>query len=79
MFKLLRQLSYYLNVTDPLVIPIIFIFISFFEKAHDNKEFSREVSKPCCESQITIHEVEACTNTYIMSIFLRLHAAKQLN
>ena len=33
-FKLLRLLSYYLNVTDPLIIPWIFIFLSC-EKAHE--------------------------------------------
>ena len=32
----------YLNVTDPLIIPSIFIFLSCREKAHDNKEFSCE-------------------------------------
>ena len=36
-----------LNVTDKLIIPMIFIFLSFREKApHDKKEFSRENSKP---------------------------------
>ena len=29
-----------------------FIFLSCREKAHDNKEFSRENSKPCRESRI---------------------------
>ena len=47
--------SYCLNVTDSLIIPVIFIFLSCHEKAHDNKEFSRENSKPCCESPITTH------------------------
>ena len=32
---------------------MIFIFLSCPEKAHDNKEFSCENSKPCCESQMT--------------------------
>ena len=27
----------YLNVINPLIIPMIFIFLSFCEKAHDNK------------------------------------------
>ena len=40
----------YLNVTDPLIIPMIFIFLFCCEKAHDNKEFNHENSKPCCES-----------------------------
>ena len=31
---------------DSLIIPMIFIFLSCLEKAHDNKEFSREYSKP---------------------------------
>ena len=33
-----------------MVIPLIFIFLSCGEKAHDNKEISRENSKPCHES-----------------------------
>ena len=39
--------SYYLNVTDLdlLIIPLIFIFLSCHEKAHDNKVFSRENSE----------------------------------
>ena len=43
---------YYLNVTDLdlLVIPLIFIFPSCHEKAHDNKVFSRENSEPYHES-----------------------------
>ena len=49
MFKVLWQLSYYLNVTDPLIISLIFIFLSCREKAHDNKKFSHENSKPCRE------------------------------
>ena len=53
MIKVLWQLSYYLNVTDPLIIPLIFLLLSCREKAHDNKEFSHENSKPCHESQIT--------------------------
>ena len=44
--------SYYLNVTDPLIIPLIFIFLSYLEKAHDNKVFSHKNLKPHCESQI---------------------------
>ena len=48
-----QQSSYYLNVTDRLVIPMICIFLSCCEKAHDNKELSHENSKPCHESQIT--------------------------
>ena len=35
---------------------MIFIFLPCCEKTHDKKksakEFSREISKPCCESQI---------------------------
>ena len=44
--------SYYLNVTDLdlLIIPLIFIFLSFHEKAHDNKVFSPENSEPYHES-----------------------------
>ena len=52
-FKVLRPLSYYLNVTDPFIVPMIFTFLSCHEKAHDNKEFSGKVLKPRCESQIT--------------------------
>ena len=36
------QLSHYLSVTDPLIIPMIFIFLSSHENAHDNNEFSCE-------------------------------------
>ena len=42
MFKVLKPLSYYLNVTDPLIFLLIFSFLSCREKAHDNKEFSCE-------------------------------------
>ena len=31
---------------------MIFIFLSCPEKAHDNKEFGRDILKPHCESQI---------------------------
>ena len=31
-FKALRQLSYFVNVTDPLIIPMILIFLSCHEK-----------------------------------------------
>ena len=44
--KCLRQLSH-LNITDSLIFPLIFFFLSWREKAHDNKEFSHENSKPC--------------------------------
>ena len=37
---------------------IIFIFLSCWEKAQDNKKFSRENSKPCCESRITTRSVK---------------------
>ena len=37
-----------------MVIPLIFIFLSCREKARDNKELSRENSKDCRESRITI-------------------------
>ena len=49
-FKGLRQLPYFLNVTDPLIIPVILIFFSCHENAHDNKEFSCGTSTPHCES-----------------------------
>ena len=32
---------------------MIFVFLTCREKAHDNKEFSCEISKPCRESRIT--------------------------
>ena len=54
-FKVLRWPSYYLNVTDPLLISMILIFWSCREKAHDNEGFSRENSKPRRESRITTH------------------------
>ena len=50
---MLRLLPHYLNVADPLIIPMIFIFLSCREKAHDEKEFGRENSKPCRELRIT--------------------------
>ena len=53
-FKVLMQLSHYSNVTDPLIITLIFIILSCREKAHDNKEFRCEKSKPRRESRITI-------------------------
>ena len=34
---------------------MIFNFLSHREKAHENKELSRENSKPCRELQITTH------------------------
>ena len=48
--KVLRQLSYYLYVAYPLTIPLIFIFLSCREMAHDSKELTRENSKPRRES-----------------------------
>ena len=33
---------FYLNVTDPLIIPLVFIFLPCREKAHDSNEFCRE-------------------------------------
>ena len=42
----------YLNVTDPLIILLIFVFLSYHEKAHDNKEFSQENSKPCLNHKL---------------------------
>ena len=50
-FKVWKWISYCLNGIDPLIIPLIFIFLPCCEKAHDNKEFSHENSKPLCESQ----------------------------
>ena len=49
-FKVLKEFSYYLNVTDPLIIPFIFIFLSR-ENAHGNKEFRRDNSKRRRESR----------------------------
>ena len=43
-------MSYYLNVTDPLTIPLIFIFLSCCQKVHYNKEISREIQN------LVIHE-----------------------
>ena len=45
----------YLSVTDALVIPMIFIFLSCHVKALDNKEFIGEISKLRHESRITTH------------------------
>ena len=38
------------NCHRSLIIPLIFIFLSCGENTHDNKEFSHENAKPCCES-----------------------------
>ena len=46
------------NPTHTFIIPLIFIFLSCREKAHDSKEFSCENSKPRCESQITTRSVK---------------------
>ena len=43
----------YLNGVDQMIVPMIFIFLSCREKAHDNKDFHREISKPRRESRIT--------------------------
>ena len=34
-----------------MIIPMIFIFLSCREKAHDNKEFSPEISKSCLNQE----------------------------
>ena len=47
--KCYDKYSYYLDVTNPLKIPMTFIF----EKGHDKREFCCENSKRCGESQIT--------------------------
>ena len=39
---------------------MIFIFLSCHEKAHSNREFSSENSKPCCESRITTRLAKPC-------------------
>ena len=44
----------YLNATDLLTIPLIFIFLPCHEKALDSNYFSHENSKPHCELQVTI-------------------------
>ena len=49
---------YYFITPDPLTIPMIFIILSCPEKAHENKEFSHENSKPRHELQITTCEVK---------------------
>ena len=43
---------FYLNVTDPLIIPLI--FLPCCEKAHYSNKFCHENQKPHCELQITI-------------------------
>ena len=48
-----------LNVTDPLITPIIFIVLFCSEKAHNYKEFSRKNSKPRCESRITSRPIKS--------------------
>ena len=47
MLKVLRLIA------DPLITPLIFIFLFSHEKAHDSKELSRENPKPCRGSRIT--------------------------
>ena len=44
------------------MISMIFIFLSCREKAHDNKEFSREISKPRRESRKSNPVVHYLTN-----------------
>ena len=39
---MLRQFPYYLNGTDPLILPKIFIFLSCHEKAHDKRHWFSE-------------------------------------
>ena len=51
-FNVFREFSYYFNINDPLIIPLVFIFLSCCEKTHVNKELSRENLKTCHESQI---------------------------
>ena len=63
--KVLKQLS---NFTGPLIISMIFSFLSCCEKAHDNKDFSCEDSKPCCESWIMTRLVESYLNLWRHSI-----------
>ena len=43
--------------TDPLIIPLIFIFLPCHEKAHDSKESSRENSKPRRESRTLNNDI----------------------
>ena len=45
---------FYPNVTDPLIIPLIFISLPCRERAHDNNKFCCENENPCRQSQITI-------------------------
>ena len=42
-----------LNVTDPLIFALIYIFLSRREKTHGNKEFSHKNPKRRRESRIT--------------------------
>ena len=59
-FKVFKKLSYYLNLTDLLTIQLIFLFLSCYEKAHDNKAFPQENLKSRCLSQIMTHFVKPC-------------------
>ena len=45
--------SYYFNVTNLLIILLIFIFLSCREKARDNKVFFHENPRPDCKARIT--------------------------
>ena len=54
----IKIISYYLNVTNLLIILLIFIFLSCREKAPDNKVFCHENSRPDCKARITTWEVE---------------------
>ena len=40
-----KMLSYYMNATYALIIPMVFIILSCHEKVCDSKEFSRNNSK----------------------------------
>ena len=44
------EISYYLNVTDPLINPLIYISLCYHEKVDDNKEFSHGNPEPPCKS-----------------------------
>ena len=44
------EISYYLNVTDPLINALIYISLCYHEKVDDNKEFSRGNPEPPCKS-----------------------------
>ena len=54
-YNYVSNFDIFLDITDPLLNPLIFISYCYHERVNDNKEFNHGNSKPCCESQIMNH------------------------